>query len=381
MAKINYLRFTVFISSRNNDRVFINGVAGDTLTEIRLQLQRKLESQLLFGHQFLKVRINESFAVDTGADSYAACMDEAKEADFVIALYNGYSGWAPDANDMGICHAELDAAFQVSSKKTAIIDVSRFFDIVPSNPEEKLRNKRFSDYVTKLNRFNNPLKLIKAQQNNEGFREALFSTIENLISNNLANRVAHSNLYYNLSSSNAVGLDWKQLNYAPRAERIKGKLTEMVKSSKSFEGCIKLTHAIPDKMSFADAKSYAVRPFLTDQDHITSEKMSGKDSIGPIHFIAVYASVTETQVKAMIGHPDISVIKDDFGYYLWEQHMHIQLIFLTECITPAAIQTKYLLFESWAVSSDEQHKIINRAEARSHILLSINNALKIANKK
>ena len=42
------MKLKVFISSRNNDKVEINGVIGDTLTEIRKQIKKELEDTKFF---------------------------------------------------------------------------------------------------------------------------------------------------------------------------------------------------------------------------------------------------------------------------------------------------------------------------------------------
>lgn len=374
------LKFSVFISSRNLDPIVLNGVPGESLTEVRLFLRKQLEEELFMGEKFLLVEINETFGMDATENSYNICMQHAGESDLVIVLYNGEAGWGPDGNGIGICHAELDAAFQASSKKVAIIDISKFSPVPAATGEALVRNTVFKKYYTKLNRFNNPLKLSKAQQTPEGFKNALLNSIKNVISRHFAARIAHSNMYYAMSANNAVAKDWKQLNYEPRSAQMKQALSHLAGKDMLFEHVLKISHAIPDKMSVPDAKSYTGRPFLIDQDEITKKGVPAT-ATGPLHFIAVFGPATESQVKAIIGYPDISVIKDDFGYYLWEQHMHIQLVVLTECTTPVAIATKFQLFQTWATGNDETDKINNRAKARSHILRSINQAGIIADGK
>jgi hypothetical protein len=227
------------------------------------------------------------------------------------------------------------------------------------------------------------LKLKKKDRNNIGLKRELLEAVKNVINSHLAQRIEYSNYYYGLSKTNAIGLNWKKMKYEGRAKEIKKVLSELVTGSPSFKSCITQEHSIPDKMSVDDAKQFTGRPFLNDQEHIKvdSKKKGIARNSGPIHFIAVYESATEGQVKSMIGYPDVSVIKEDFGYYVWEQNTHIQLIVLTECVTPTAIRTKYLIFENWANSSGEMEKMQNRAKARFHILKSINEAMNIANAK
>lgn len=374
------LKFSVFISSRNLDPIVINETPGESLTEVRLFLKNELEQELFMDEKFLLVEINENFGMDATENSYNICMQHAAESDLVIVLYNGEAGWGPDGNGIGICHAELDAAFQASSKKVAIIDISKFSPIPAATGEAATRNIAFKNYYTKLNRFNNPLKLKKADQMPEGFRNTLLQSVKNIVSRHFAARIAHSNMYYAMSANNVVAKDWKQLNYEPRSAQMKEKLSELAAKDILFEQVLKISHSIPDRMSEPDARSYTGRPFLSDQDEITKKGVP-TSATGPLHFIAVFGPATESQVKAIVGYPDISVIKDDFGYYLWEQHMHIQLVILTECTTPVAIATKFQLFQGWATGNDETEKINNRAQARSHILRSINQAGIIAQGK
>lgn len=374
------LKFSVFISSRNLDPVVIDDTPGEILTEVRLFLKDKLEAELFLGERFLLVEINETFGMDGTENSYNICMQHAAEADLVIVLYSGEAGWGPDGNGIGICHAELDAAFQASSKKVAIIDITKFSNDPATAGEEGIRNAAFKKYYAKLNRFNNPLKLRKADRTPEGFRNTLLQSVKNIVSRHFAARIAQSNMYYAMSANNTVAKDWQQLNYEPLSVQMIEKLSALAEKDLFFKDALKIPHAIPDRMSEPDARSYTGRPFLSDQDEITKKGVPDT-ATGPLHFIAVFGPATVSQVKAIIGYPDISVIKDDFGYYLWEQHMHIQLVVLTDCTTPVAIATKFQLFQTWATGNDEVDRINNRAKARSHILRSINQAGVIANSK
>ncbi|WP_448698137.1 hypothetical protein ACFGVR_15050 [Mucilaginibacter sp. AW1-3] len=298
------LRFSVFISSRNLDQVVINGVPGETLTEVRRFLKAKLEEELFMDEKFLSVEINETFGTDGIEDSYNICMQRAAEADLVIVFYNSEGGWGPDGNGIGICHAELDAALQASSKKAAIIDISKFSPVSAATGEALTRNTAFKNYYTKLNRFNNPLKLRKADQTPDGFRNTLLASIKNIISRHFAAWIAHSNLSYAMSANNAVSKDWQQLNYEPLAILMKEKLSLLAEKDVNFKDALKIAHAIPDRMAEPDARSYTGRPFLSDQDEITKKGVLGT-ATGPIHFIAVFGPATVSQVKSIIGYPDI----------------------------------------------------------------------------
>lgn len=369
--------FKIFISSRNNDQLMINGVKGDSLTEIRKFLKKEIEAALILGRPIFDVRINEDFAADTSENSYNKCLEEAKGSDFCIALYNGAAGWAPKGVELGICHAEFDAAISVSTKKVAVIDISEFYDLKGVKTDEKKRNKKFFDYLSELDTFNNPLKLSKSKMNNDGFREELLGMTQEVIFNHISNRFEISNDYYKLAANNKKVLDWKKLKYSDRSQLIVDNVENQLKLLPEFKDVGFKVCSIPDNMSVADAKAYAGRPFLNDQDLIDLKKSKP----GPIHFIGVYGNATETQAKNLLGYPDVSLIKDEFGLYVWEQNTHIQMVFLSNCRTPEAVEANLLLFNKWCKTTDEYPKILKRGNARYHILKSILEAQEIANKK
>lgn len=371
------MKLKIFISSRNNDKVFINGVSGETLTEIRKHIKNKLEGIKFFDKDIFEIKINEDFGASTTTVSYNKCLEEVRHSDFVIALYNGEAGWAPIGIDLGICHAELDEAMNISTRKTAVIDITKYYSITTSDKEEIKRNNLFKQYLIDLNRFNNPLKLAKAKETNEGFKEELLDSIKNVIYKHLNDRIQLSNKYFNIGGNNKISLNWKKLKYSDRDKNITTILKNLASHNPDFKDFVSGAYSIPDNMSVEDAKAFTGRPFLKDQDEISILK-KGKPKYGPIHFIGVYGNATEIQVKNLIGFPDISAIKDDFGIYVWEQNTHVQLVFLTECKTPEAVKSNFLLFNNWCRSNGEYENICKRAKARNHILKSINEAKKIA---
>ena len=374
------MEFKVFLSSRNNDNIVIDGNVGDTLTEVRKFLKEKLENEKFLGKEFFKIKINEDFSYDTSTDSYNACLEEVRDSDFFIAIYNGAAGWAPDGIDMGICHAELDTAYNISTRKTAIIDISEFADIKAKNKKEENLNKSFDKYITDQNTFRNPLKLVKKKRNMKGFTEELLNAIKNIILKHLDDRIKLSNIYYNISTNSKISLNWKKLKYSDRDYNIKTILKNLISLSPDFQEFLYDVFAVPDNLSVSDALAFTGRPFLLDHKLVESLDKTKPDTYGPVHFIGVYGNATELQVKNLIGFPDVSAIRDEFGLYVWEQNTHVQLVFFTDCKTPEAVKSKFLLFNNWCRSNGEYENIINRAKARIHIVKSINEAKSIAGK-
>jgi hypothetical protein len=348
------------------------------LSEIRIFIKRELESIKLFDKDFLDIRINETFAADTSKDSYNTCLEEVKNADFFIALYNGSAGWAPDGIEYGICHEELATAIDISPEKTAIIDISSYFDLNAANDDEKKRNELFSNYLKDQNKFRNPPKLLRSNLTNDGFKRELLTSMKNIIYNHLKKCIELSNHYFTLGGNSKSSLDWKKLKYYSREKEMTKILNDSVTKSPVFKDFLCAFFSVPDNMSVEDARAYTGRPFLKDQDLIQKSKADPSTVFGPLHFISIYGKATEIQVKNLIGFPDIGVIKDDYGFYVWEQNTHVQMVFFTECKSPEAIVSKFILFSNWCQSSGEKSNILNRAKARTHILIAMNDAKIIA---
>jgi hypothetical protein len=372
------MKLKVFLSSRNNDRIEVNGVTGNTLTEIRRFLKSELEAMTIFDKQFLEIAINEDFGAVVDTDSYNKCIQEIRDSDFTIALYNGAAGWAAPGSDIGICYAELVAAINISNKKTAIVDITAYYPHKGSNPNEIHLNGKFEEYVTKLNKFSNPLKLTKPNNSADGFKHALLSSIKNILYKHIGERSKIANQYFNIGGDNPISLDWKKLNFHELNKNIRFIIEELITKSPDFSRFITTALSIAANMSEEDAKSYTGRPFLTDQELILTPKFR-KVKQGPFHFIAVYGSATESQVKKLNGIPDVRTMKEDFGIYVWDQNTHVQMVFLPNCNTPQAIQTNFQLFETWCHSNGEYDNMIKRAQARYHILAAMNEANDIVN--
>jgi hypothetical protein len=367
------MKLNVFISSRNNDRVIINGVPGNTLTEVRQYLKKELESVKLLDKDLFEIHINETFGAVSNTDSYNKCLVEVQESDFVIALYNGAAGWAPRGIDMGICHAELVEALNVSTRKTSIVDISAFFNLIPASANETKLNNLFSEYIKEINTFTNPLKLSKNILS-DGFRTELLESIKNVLYKHLEDRIRTANLYFNISGDNKISLNWKKLKYNELDKNITNIIRDLIDKSPYFSTFITTASSIPDNMSVDDAKSFTGRPSQNDQVLINASAKFKKIKQGPIHFVGVFGNATEIQVKNLIGFPDISTMKDDFGLYVWEQNTHVQMVFLTNCKTPDAVRSKFLLFTNWCRSNQEYDNMIKRAQARHHILTAMNYA-------
>lgn len=360
------MTYRVFISSRNNDMLFINGKQGISLTDIRLYLKQELEKEKIFNNEFLEIIINESFNTDSSNDSYSECLKQIEDSNYTIALYNGNSGWAPPSIDKGICHAELAKAIEISQKQVSILDITSYFKYDTTDTIQLQRDELFKSYIQTYNRFSNPLKIPKSELTEQTFKTYLLQKIKEFILKSIEKRIDASTYYFKLNGSTQKLLEWKGLNFENRNKEITTLLSNMIR--KDYEDVITVIKSIPENMSTKEALNFTGRSFLNDQDTI-GDKKNKKLKKGPIHFVGVFGNVTETQIKVLIGNPDITTIKDDFGIYVWERSLNIQMVFLTKCSTPEATTTNYNLFRIWSESNEQSNSILKRAEAR-HLIIN-----------
>src|SRR5690606_1264451 len=172
---------------------------------------------------------------------------------------------------------------------------------------------------------------------------------------------------YHVKKSPPFGesLQFAQMTYAERANKIKSKLAVSVPAL--FPGIIYNIEVVPDNMSVTDARANIGRPFL-DELRIIEDKQENK---GVIHIIGVYGTVTELQVKNLVGFPDLAVNKTSFGFYLWDTTNHIQMFFLQKCTNTDAVGLNINYLEQWLKTSGEREKVVKRAEARHSILQAV----------
>jgi hypothetical protein len=360
-------KIKIFISSKVNPVFEGLTEKGYTLGKLRTFVKSELEKEKFLGEEIFDVILNEDgFEADFTQDAFDACLKKVSEADVIIILYSGDAGWAPDKkkNVNGICHEEYLVAVKDHPGMTFGINISGHFTEVKYSIEQQARNKSFQDDVESFYRFkeysdakiatdleNNILKLIKANIQSSS-EKAFKAKREADLSNSIFGKT----------------LDWSKLNYNQRVNELKIEAEKDFKDFTPFKDIIITQNIIPDNMSVTDARNYIKRPFLYEQDTIKTSKLKK----GVIHLISVYGNATEIQVKNLVGHPDLTVIKTPFGFYLWEQSTHIQIFFLINCKNPNTIKTRVQQVEIWLKSSKELSKVQQRSLARFSILEAIN---------
>ncbi len=90
-------KIKIMISSRCSDLFPLADAQARTLSEIRARLKEEIEAIKIFGHPIYDVWINEKEAEDGSQQAWDHCMDQARDCDIFIALFNGKAGWADAA--------------------------------------------------------------------------------------------------------------------------------------------------------------------------------------------------------------------------------------------------------------------------------------------
>lgn len=367
------MKIRIFISSKVNP-VFEGLDEKDyTIGKLRAYLKSELEKEMFIGVKCISVILNEEgFEQDFTEDAFNACIKQVSKADIIVILYNGDAGWAPEKklNYNGICHEEYLAAVKDHPGMTFGINISGYFKKSKYSTEQKQRNRTFQDDIDSLYRFH---EYAEAKTTVE-LQDYILRHVRGYISQSIEQafqakkEVDKSNIIFGKT------LDWSKLSYKERANQLKHYADKAFEGFDAFKDIIIEHNVIPDNMSVPEARNYIQRPFLYDHDLITGSKKRK----GVIHIISVYGNATESQIKNLVGHPDITVIKTPFGYYLWEQTSHIQIFFLINYRNPNVIRTRMHQVEIWLKSSKELQKVQQRSLARYSILKAILDSQKIS---
>jgi len=361
-------KIKIMLSSRCND--IFSSDEKVSLTDIRRDLKREIESQILFGFQPFKVWINEdSEALDHSADSWDSCLQQVRDCDILIVLYNGNAGWAKTGEDVGICHAEYAEALKTSPGKVRFVELPRFE--ASTDTDQKKRDQRFAAYKNSMSAFRGGEIKTVADLNKE-VNKAIFDAV--LTQTRRGGEGAKAGRY-----DLGAALEWSRLDFAGRRAVMEKELLEALsarpdaKRNKTINSAtirigdkkvLVKVHAVPAAFSVAAAREPVGRPHL--QDHLLVSELGVV--CGPLHIIACHRTVTENQATNLLGFPDATIINSPFGVYVADNVQKMQFVFLANCRDPVQTRLAVQRFWDWLEQSGESDLLAERASARSRIV-------------
>lgn len=346
------------LSSRNSSEF-----DGKQLSDVRKELKAIVEKHKIYDKELFKVWINEDNPpLDTAKTTWDQCLKEARRNDIVIVLYNGEAGWTVDGDDtIGICHAEMMVAMNASMEKVYLVDISN------GHVGEEEKDINFKKFIDESQIWKKDASSI------EELEKVLFETIAELTYSQIKRGLRSASKATNLGQH----LVWRRMNYEVRTDKIKSAIlnaSRFIKLSGSYaeyedngQKILFKIHAIPDSVSISAAKEKVGQPFLND--FLIENEL--RDRYGPVHMIGCYKTITESQVRKIMGFPDVILIKDEFGIYVADKIYKIQMVFLEKCIGESETAHAVERFFDWLYHSGESGYFINRAKDRKEIVAKI----------
>ena len=353
------------ISSRCNDPVPVKAGGTEPLSELRRRLKDELQAATLLGWAPIEVRINEDEPPAEGTrDAWDHCLDQAAEADVVVALVDGNAGWAAGDEDVGICHAELQRALASAPAKVRVVRV-------PGPKLPGARHARFVEWIARQS-----LWIGEARTSEDAVARVRAAAIDAL--GTLAQAGTRELRRGRWHSGDALA--WSRLDFEARAaamERVaRDAVLERAGSVESGGGLsanvqgarvLLRVGAVPGPMTVGPARERVGQPFL--HDHRVAALL--RDAAGPAHLIACQRGVTESQATRMLGFPDVTLVTAPFGVYAADDVQKIQLLFLASCRDETSTRIAVQRAFEWLDASGEAEPFVARAGQRARIVEAI----------
>lgn len=357
----------IMISSKCED-IVPDPISGRELSEIRKELKEDIESSTLLGKYIFRVWINEDEpAQPANKSAEEVCLEAVDDCDILISIYNGHAGWATEAGDVGICHAELMRAINKAGGKVRLINIG---DIaLAKNDAEKSRNEQFSKYIANIRPFWGG-KVNNVEDIKQRVIDAVYDAVLSLTHlgvNETGLGKFHS----------GEPLEWSRMNYKARHDEMCKVVVDAIakrRNSRSVGDNLYVTldgkevlfvvNAIPDSISVPQAKEMVGQPFLHDFEY--HDKLTDIQG-GPVHIIACHKGATETQAKKLLGFPDATVVNPPFGIYVADNVQKVQFVFIRDCRDESTTHHGVQLFFEWLAQNGEDRLLAKRALARARI--------------
>lgn len=355
------------ISSRCDDPVNFRNKKS-RLSDLRMELKNIIQSYKVGNDPLFDAWINEDEPPEEGSSTaWDGCMQQVRDADVVLVLYNGNAGWCRDDSEVGICHGEFAMALNTAPAKVRVIEL-------PPASEKPVdsKSRRFREFYVQQG-----LSRMKADSGESLIAQIpalLHDTVVDLV--RLAGREARKGKFYSGPS-----LDWSRLDFKNREAQMLRVTEEALlarKGSRQRSGALEVIvgdisivaklHAMPGPFSVAVSRAAVGQPFL--YDHELASLLVDKVA-GPIHLIMCHRSATEAQATSILGMPDVTLVTPPFGVFAADNVQYIQVIFVSNCRDETSTRTGLQRVFEWLEQSGEGRVTAQRAIRRARIVKAI----------
>ncbi len=360
----------VMLSSRCNDLVRFDD-RPQPMAVLRSAIQAELEGLRFGEEQVFRVWIHEPEAIAPGDQtSWDKCISQARRADIFLMLYNGNAGWSGNsehfADAVGICHAELAAAYSKAPAKVRSIHFP--LDGVPDN----LPNRRFQKYVVQQKILGTQVETGEA-----AIDAARRAAVAALLALARAGIGASSGRFFT-----GEALEWTRMDFHQRrttttavvvdflVERFDGKAARFADMDTTVVLPLAdvrvafVCDCIPATLTTAAARELVGQPFL--RDHQLCAALP--DGVaGPVHLVACQKGVTELQALRQLGFPDAIAVTAPFGVYVADEVQKIQMAFIANCRDETSTRHNVQRFLQWLEEQGEDALLARRAVSRRRI--------------
>lgn len=358
-------RIRVMISSRCGDKIQLGGVERE-LTDLRRAVKECVEKVQPFGTQIFECWINEDSPPKEGSsDSWEHCLEQVRQCEVLLVLYNGNAGWSAGDEDIGICHAEFAEGLATGAAKVFVIEL-------PESGPNKGKNKRFRQFYKKQSRFR-----VEAADGDK-----VLEQVPQILQEALVEMVRLGGLEARKGRfDTGDALDWSRLSLVDRQAEMKSVMTRYLEGLSGAEvvdrgvflkvnkkPVLLCVHAIPAALTVPVARELVGRPFHRDHE---LKDVLGKRGSGPVHIIACHKGATESQAAQLLGHFDAVFVSTSFGIYAADEVHKIQFLLLAQCRDETSTRHAISRARKWLDASGEAEHLVRRAQGRRRIVQAI----------
>jgi hypothetical protein len=342
------------------------------MTSVRERSKSEIERLLPFGNRqsAFEVWINEpSEAVPADDSWFEESLEQARDADIVIALFSGDPGSVLPGRGQGVCHAELDEARTDTPVKVRIIDVR---GALADDPPDDAEAEAFTATVEALH--------LMTGQRPVNDREIVAEVLAAVAA--ATARLALHGIVEARRGAKSLGdaLDWRRHNFHKRKDVMEEVVLRRLEKLGGFidtdrrhavidvdgDRLLAVVSAAPEGLSLASSRELIGQP--QRDDHRLIDVLDRHGAIGPIHVIAVPAGASASQARALIGAPDVMTAVSSAGLWVADRIDRSQVLVIRDCANPSSTNIRVDQAFDWLRTSGEMGPLVKRARRRTDIL-------------